>query len=74
LPSKYHELLVNDHTRGLGFLCRVIIFLEDVSEDSGCGDVPVDERGLVEGVLVFRAVGCSGDVCESAEVFAKTTA
>jgi len=69
LPTKYHEVIVNEYTRRLGFLCRVINFLEDVLEDSECTSVLVDSRRLAEGVVVVDAVECSGDVRESTGVF-----
>lgn len=34
MAAKYHEVIVKEDTNRLGFLCRVVNFLEDALDDS----------------------------------------
>lgn len=68
---KYHSLLNSEDTRMIGFLCRVVNFLEDVLEDAECREIYVERRRLSEKTVEFKAVECKYDVTESARLFSK---
>ncbi len=69
--SKYHTVFKNNSTLHLGFLCRLINFLEDVLEDAECGDIYVSEKELVDEKIVLEPINCTYDVEESIEVFSE---
>ncbi|MEM0247057.1 MAG: hypothetical protein QW432_05905 [Desulfurococcaceae archaeon] len=69
MKNKYHEVVSDEYTAGIAFLCRVINFLEDVLEDAECDDIYVNSVALNARTVVLHAVRCKYDVFESIEVF-----
>lgn len=71
MSSKYHNILSNRDTKTIGFLCRVVNFLEDVHEDADCKEILVDRYKLSEMIVAFKAIDCKYDVAESARIFSE---
>ncbi|MEM0100296.1 MAG: hypothetical protein QXG50_04890 [Desulfurococcaceae archaeon] len=71
MSLKYQNLLDNEDTRMIGFLCRVVNFLEDVLEDAECREIYVEQHRLRGKTVEFKAVECKYDVTESARLFSE---
>ncbi|MEM1606116.1 MAG: hypothetical protein QXW41_07740 [Fervidicoccaceae archaeon] len=66
---KLQEIIDNEYTRKIGFLCRAINFLEDVLEDAECDEIRVERNGLERYIVVLEPVKCRHDVAESIRAF-----
>lgn len=67
--AKKHKFFSNSASKRIGFLCRLVNFLEDVLEDAGCEDILVSLNSLGEDKVVLEPFSCSEDYRESMSVF-----
>jgi len=73
LHTKEQKLIENSDTRYIGFLSRLINFLEDILEDAECETIYVSrniiDHGVVEPVYI-KPINCFYDPGESTKIFA----
>lgn len=67
--EKYHDVFRDNDSEKIGFICRVINFLEDIYEDAECRDIRVSITDLENNKLVIEPIDCRYDPLESISVF-----
>ncbi len=66
---KHQRIIEDESTRRIGFLSRLVNFLEDVYEDAECTDLYYTITSMEEESVVVEGVNCKYPLSESIEVF-----
>lgn len=66
---RFHEVIENKYTWKIGYICRVINFIEDIIEDAECSDILLNSDILDTNTLLIDPRGCLLDIAESINVF-----
>lgn len=69
--EKFHRVFTNRDSEYIGFLCRVINFLEDIYEDAECGDIKVSLSNLNSSIVSLTPFNCLYDIDESISIFSE---
>ncbi len=69
MTLKFQQIIENEATRRIGFLSRLVNFLEDILEDAECDSVYYTVGSVDEKEVVVEGRNCRYPLSESIEVF-----
>ncbi len=69
MAIKHQRIIEDESTRKIGFLSRLVNFLEDVYEDAECADLYYTITSIEEESVIVEGVDCNYPLSESIDVF-----